>query len=162
MKYTGELSKPIERKRFGLLADEAEHADEAQRIASEMIGKLPALAQAHGVPHGEWLAHVPGFNVANPPGRPEVWSDFERASFKIDVDAEKAKGARSVAEAITRVMKAEKWASVRARVLKGSRDGKIKTAPLEQQYYAAAKFTKEHDGKGWEAIVKDAEKLTQG
>lgn len=147
MKYTQELTKPIKRKRLGLLADEALHAEEARRIVDEMFAKIPMLAQAHGVDHGDWFGlalalakeHVPGFKVVNPSGRPPEWSDVDKAEFSIAVDEVRLSSGKTVDESMKLVIRLERWAK--------------KTAPmsleaLRQHYYQA--------DKRWIAVVKDA------
>ena len=148
--YTGRLGKTIARRKMGLLADEADFIAEANRITDEMYSKLPDLFYAHGVEAGNWKAlglalakaHVPGFKVADPAGRPTEWSKFHKAEFKLDVDAfiERTKPEKlSVVEAIKRVIRQDAWSE---------KTKKMTLSALEKHYYDA--------DRRWCKVVQDA------
>lgn len=147
MKYTGELSKPIAGRRIGFFDFDAQVQAEAKRITDEQFAKLPALFAAHGVDPGNWAAlalalagaHVPGFKVKAPSGRPTEWSFADDAEFRLDVDAAVQAGAKSVDRAIASVAAADRW-SAKAQGMK--------TTALRQHYYRAK--------ESWIRMVSDA------
>ena len=121
MKYTGTLNKGITRRRFGPLAASDAHLSEANRIDSEMAAKLPELFEVHGVEMGNWFRlamalareHVPGFKVINPAGRPTEWEEYDKAEFRLDVDAFIINSGNTlpVTEAIRRARRLDAWRS---------------------------------------------------
>lgn len=136
MKYTGTLNKRITRRRIGLLGGDDAVQAESNRINAEMVEKLPALFDAHGIEYGNWVRlalalareHVPGFAVINPPGRPTEWGLALKAEFRLDVDAIATAKGLTVIEAIKLAIRLDAWA--------------IKTKPmdlraLEKHYYTA-------------------------
>ena len=155
MKYKGALNKPVVRKRLGLLATDEQVADAANTQFHELVAKLPLLAEAHGVAKGDWFglafelarAHVPGFKVVDPAGRPTEWSDIDKAELRIDVDDLIAvRNTRPVTEAIRIVCKLERWAEK----TKG-----MKISALSKHYYGAdVRWVRMlRDAKAWESIV---------
>lgn len=121
MKYTGTLNKGITRRRIGLLADSDAPQIEGKRITDEMFAKLPELFKAHGVELNNWPAlalalaqeYVPGFKVINPAGRPTEWEEFDKAEFRLDVDAFIINSGNTlpVTEAIQRARRLDAWKS---------------------------------------------------
>ena len=77
------------RRRVGLLATDEQVAAAVNAQVDELLSKLPLLAEAHGVRHGDWFAlvvslartHVPGFKLVEPAGRPTEWGMFDKAEF---------------------------------------------------------------------------------
>src|SRR4051812_489405 len=96
MKYSGRLTTPIQTSRLGLLASDEEVTTEANRIVAEQFDKIPDLFEAHRVQYGDWMslchelakAHVPGFRVSRPAGRPTEWGLWGDAEFRLAVDDE--------------------------------------------------------------------------
>jgi hypothetical protein len=80
MKYSGELIKPISRSALGPLATPERLEQERKEIIELKTRKMMLLAEAHGIPFGDWFAlalaladaHVPGFKVVPKAGRNEV------------------------------------------------------------------------------------------
>ncbi len=78
----------LERRLEGELLDEQVAAAVNAQV-DELLSKLPLLAEAHGVRHGDWFAlvvslartHVPGFKLVEPAGRPTEWGMFDKAEF---------------------------------------------------------------------------------
>jgi hypothetical protein len=156
VKYTGKLAKPIVSKQLGLFATDADIKAEALRITTEKVNKISALFALHGVELNDWMnlafelaeAHVPGFKVNKPAGRPTVWGKYYEAEFKLTVDSMKAANhGMTVTTAIRRVMKLDSW-SVKT---KG-----MKIAALSKHYYAADPrvVAMMKDAKAYELIVK--------
>ena len=156
MKYTGALKKAIVRKRLGILHTESEFQDDSQRIVDEMVSKLPELFAVYEVNQGDWVslafrlaqAHVPGFKVVDPPGRPPEWGPHENAGFHIDVDAVIDERHLTVVEAIKIVIRMESWAK---------KTSPMNMVALERRYYSAdpawVKIVK--DARAYEIIVRD-------
>lgn len=121
MKYTGTLNKPIVSKPIGLLSFDESYQAELERIDGERAEKLPELFEAHGVEPGNWyrlsvalaLEHVPGFKVIKPAGRPTEWEEFDKAEFRLDVDAFIINSGNTlpVTEAIQRARRLDAWKS---------------------------------------------------
>ncbi|MGF6524742.1 hypothetical protein [Variovorax sp. PvP013] len=115
MMYEGKLKEPIVQQHHGLLSD---LNAEQQRINIEMLSKLPALFEAHQVEAGNWMrlafelakAHVPGFQVNAPAGRPLKWELAEKAAFRIDVDEIISDAKLSLSEAIKLAIRQPRWA----------------------------------------------------
>jgi hypothetical protein len=139
MKYSGRLAKPVRRKRYQLRLAAALRNDEALLHASvnEAFEKLPDLFATHEIEQGDWVglaiklafAHVPGFKIVDPPGRPTEWSGFEKAELRYDADALIAsRKTLSVTAALQAVKKHERWAAKAAG---------MKPAALAKHYYAA-------------------------
>ena len=159
MKYTGKLSKPIPRKRFGLLASEDDYKAEARSLTDEMFARLPLLAEAHGVPSGDWFAlalalakeHVPGFNVVNPAGRKTEWGIAAKAEFRLDVDTIIKKNGLSVVEAIKLAIRRDRWSAIAK---------PMKLPALEQHYYKAdLRFVEVvKDARAWDALPAEVRK----
>ncbi|MBP6119629.1 MAG: hypothetical protein WBP25_10150 [Giesbergeria sp.] len=153
MKYKGQLNKPIVRKRMGLLATDEQLGEAASKSFNDMVQKLPLLADAHGVAEGDWFglafelarAHVPGFKVVEPAGRPTEWSELDKAELRTDADdLIAARGVTRVTDAIGRVCKLERWAEK----TKG-----MKVSALSKHYYDA-------DAR-WVRVVRDARAWNQ-
>lgn len=144
MQYEGELKKAVVRKRLGLLSDTNA---EAERITVEVFSKLPALFDAHGVQPGDWMAlaielakaHVPGFQVNDPPGAPTKWCITEKAEFRIDVDSVIADMHLSIPEAIKLVIRQPRWIEKTTPMTLGA---------LEKQY--------KNTDMRWVKVVQDA------
>jgi hypothetical protein len=153
MKYDGELKKAVVRKRIGLLADTDA---EAQRITFEVFSKLPALFEAHGVRPGDWMtlaielakAHVPGFQVNDPPGAPTKWCITEKAEFRIDVDSVIADKKLSIPEAIKLVIRQPRWADKAEPMTMGALEKQYKTTDMRWVQVV-------QDARSWEKIVQD-------
>ena len=153
MKYEGELKKAVVRKRLGLLSDTDA---EAERITDEVFSKLPALFDAHDVQPGDWMslaielakAHVPGFQVNSPPGRPTEWCVIEKAEFRIDVDARIADKKLSIPEAIKVVIRQSRWVEKAASMTLGA---------LKKQYTTTdVRWVKVvQDARAWEKMGED-------
>lgn len=156
MKYEGRLSKPIVRKKLGLLAPEEAFELDYKRVVDEMFGKLPELFAAHAVPDGNWAAlaielakeHVPGFRVVNPAGRKTEWEVTDKAELRVDVDAEIEQSGLSVIEAIKVTIRRPAWAA--------------KTKPMKldaiRKHYDAAdpRWVRiVEDARRWESIQSD-------
>lgn len=135
MKYTGKLAKPIVRRRVGLLMTDEQLASIDRAEFAELFSKLPLLAEAHGVSHGDWFAlavslaraHVPGFKFVEPAGRPVRWHALDKAHFKLDVDSFRATG-KTLDASIRIVAKRDEWSAKVAG---------MKPAALRQHYYSA-------------------------
>lgn len=153
MKYEGELKKPVVRKRLGLLADT--HA-EAERITIEVFSKLPALFEAHRVEPGDWMslalelakAHVPGFQVNAPAGRPTKWCVTEKAEFRIDVDSIISDKKLSIPEAIKLAIRQPRWAEQTARMTMGALEKQYKTTDMRWVKVV-------QDARSWEQMGGD-------
>lgn len=147
MKYTGDLGDPIASTRLGLFSSEEDAEREAHRIVAKKAEKIPALFQVHGVEVGDWPslalalanAHVPGFRVGAPAGRPAEWTAADDAEFRLDVDAALAAGGKTVDRAIETVAKQDRWSK---------KAEKMKTTALRQHYYRA--------NDAWIRLVSDA------
>ncbi|PZP95534.1 MAG: hypothetical protein DI587_22285 [Variovorax paradoxus] len=147
MKYTGQLADPIEGRRSGLFDTEEQMQADAHRLAAEKISKLPALFLAHGVELGDWpalalalaVAHVPGFKIKAPAGRPTEWSVADDAEFRLDVDGVRQAGDLTVDRAISKVIASEPWS--------GKAKG-MKIPALRKHYYRA--------NEAWVRLVADA------
>ena len=157
MKYTGKLSKPITRKRFGLLASEDDFKAEEHRTKSEMFTKLPDLFKAHGVTEHDYLglilamakAHVPGFKLVKPAGRKTEWGDFDKAEFRIAVDGTReANPGMPVTQAISRVCRLPSW---------HEKTEGMKVSALSKHYYGAdSRFiAMMKDAKAYKSIVRE-------
>lgn len=156
MKYTGTLNKLVTRKRIGLLESEDAYQSEAKRIADETFAKFPELFKAHDVPEGNWpalavalaRAHVPGFKVANPPGRTTKWGLAGKAEFKLDVDTIIDSTGWSVVRAIRKVIRTEPWLKVSELMTIGA---------LEKQYYSAdSRFVEVvRKARAWQALPQN-------
>lgn len=138
MKYTGELAQQITLRLPSVMESLGDDFAEREglRIAEALAAKLPALARAHGVREGDWYglvlalasAHVKGFQLIDPPGRPVVWEEMDKAEFRLDVDAAKLHADKSLSQAIERVKTSERWAQ-KAR--------HTAVSALKQHYYKA-------------------------
>lgn len=155
MKYKGLLNKPVVRKHLGLLATDEQRAEAANRQFHELVAKLPLLAEAHGVAAGDWFglafelarAHVPGFKVIDPAGRPTEWGDIDKAKLKVDVDELiAAHNGMPVTEALRRVRKLDRWTE---------KTKDMKETALSKHYYGAdVRWVKMlMDAKAWDSIV---------
>jgi len=126
---------------------------DAGRIEDEMRAKLPDLFKAHGITDGDWpnlamalaKAHVPGFRVSSPPGRPNEWDELEAAEFKIEVDNICRAQGLSVVESIKLAIRLDAWAPKAADMTLGS---------LEKRYYEAR-------NSKWVELVKKARAYEQ-
>lgn len=155
MKYAGKLSKPIVRRRVGLLASDEQRAAAVNAQVDELLSKLPLLAEAHGVRHGDWFAlavslaraHVPGFKLVEPAGRPTEWGVFDKAEFKLYVDSIRATG-KTLDASIKYVSKSAKWSAKVAG---------MKLGALRRHYYSADPrfFAVLADAKSYESMVGD-------
>lgn len=171
MKYSGRLSEPVVKARLGPLADDSAVQNESTRIAGELVKKMPLLFEAHGIEEGNYAAlamalataHVPGFKIIQPAGRPEEWTAADKAALRVDIDllkAEKAAEGRAITvrDAIKLVMQSETW-KPRAAKAEG-KDGKLKISSIEQHYYAARQQTKA--AIGWLEMATKAKAFDDG
>jgi hypothetical protein len=155
VKYKGRLSKPIVRRRVGPLASDEQRAAAVNAQVDELLSKLPLLADAHGVRHGDWFAlavslaraHVPGFKIVEPAGRPTEWSFFDKAEFRLYVDSIRGSG-KTLDASIKYVAKSDKWSSKVAGMTLGA---------LRKHYYSADPrfFAVLADAKAYESMVGD-------
>ncbi len=140
MKYEGRLSKPLIRKRMGPDASDGEYADEINRLAEEMISKMPDLFKAHGLKDGQYLqlalelakAHVPGFQVRISAGRKTQWTRFDKAELRADVDDIIQKTGLTVVKAIRQAILLDAWRK---------KAEPMTIAALEKHYYTADELT---------------------
>jgi len=118
--YTGVLGQGIEYRQLGLLGllegDDALQA-EVDRQQVEMLLKVPELERALGVIPGDWRglalalarAHVPGFRVVAPPGRPVEWSPMDKYEWSRAVQALRIASSRSLNDCIEKARKVGEW-----------------------------------------------------
>ena len=137
MKYSGELAKGIAAKKLGLLATEEAVKAELHRVIEVKAKKLPALFAAYGVEPLNWMemvfqlaeAHVPGFKVREPAGRPTEWGDVNKAEFKLTVDGMcEANPGMKITDAIRRVKNLVSWQA---------KTKDMKVPALSKHYYGA-------------------------
>lgn len=162
MKYTGTLNKPITKRRLSLLALYPLR-DEYQRQTDEALSKLPDLFAAHDVQNGNWpalalalaRAHVPGFKIVEPAGRPTEWGLADKAEFRFDVDTFVINSGNTmlVTEAIKLACRLDAWAS---------KTKPMTLAAITKHYYTAdLRFVEiVKDARAWDAHVK-AEKVRE-
>ena len=106
--YTGELARPIRVRDY----------PDVDKIIETLKSRLPALAEFHGVDleaddaipsllFALIRAHVPGFRIQNPPGRPRTWEDGLGEAWRIEVEETKQRLNCNTRAAIAR-LRAEK------------------------------------------------------
>jgi len=106
--YTGELARPIR----------AKDCSNVDKVIETLQSRLPALAEFHGVnleAHNAIpsllfaliQAHVPGFRIQKPPGRPRTWEDGLGEAWRIEVEETKQRLNCSIRAAIEH-LRAEK------------------------------------------------------
>lgn len=111
--YTGELARPIR----------ADYSD-IDKVIETLKSRLPALAEFHGVdPEAHDAvpnllfaliqAHVPGFRIQKPPGRPRTWEDGLGEAWRIEVEETKQRLNCSIRAAIAhlRAEQGTPWSS---------------------------------------------------
>jgi hypothetical protein len=125
-KYKGRLSKSIVRQKIGIFENDAAHQEEAKRIETEILSKIPDLFIAHnikisekGINQNDWFAlvlclaktHVPGFKVIDPAGRKTSWTDADKAELKIEIDriVEASEKKLPIIAAIRHIKTSEGW-----------------------------------------------------